>query len=148
MAGGRFSESVNFILAALIIIAFSYALGTFAVDVIGLAEHGSPNANFDFSYDGDRLTITHETGSVIDAENLIVEVMAGDRGTATFRWSDAGEDQVRSGDAVNIGEPGTNATFTLEFSLQPGDTVRVVWRDSDGEVAQGAFVVPENGSNS
>lgn len=134
------------VLVAVVVVAFGYTLGTFAIDVVNQASHEAPVAEFDFGYGGDRITVTHSTGDVVQAEKLVVEVDDATGGNATFEWANASAGAVRSGDSVVVGVENTSAEFTVPFAFDPGDRVRVVWKDSSGSVVLGEFEVPASAS--
>lgn len=104
----------------------------------------TPQAAFDFDYDGDAgtLTITHVGGDMIPARNLVV------RGTDlgggnTGRWSELpgattsseinGEAAVSAGDSVTLGDTAEQAavssSFVVNIVYQEGDMSAVLSRN-------------------
>ena len=142
--GRRITGGFGAVLVALILIVFGYTLATFAVDILNQASHEAPKANFDFSYEGDRIVVTHSTGDVVPAEKLHIAVDKPDRRNHTFEWENASTGPVESGDTVVVGEEDTDATFIVPFTFEPGDEVRVVFEDESGRVVLSEYSVPNN----
>lgn len=142
--GRRITGGVGAVLVVIILIVFGYILATLAVDILNQASHGAAKANFDFSYEDDRIVVTHSTGDIVPAEKLEVAVDKPDRGNHTFEWENASTGPVESGDTVLVDEEGTDATFTVPFEFEPGDEVGVVFEDKSGKVVLGEYTVPND----
>jgi hypothetical protein len=140
----RITGGFGGVLVAAVLIVFGYTLSTFAVGILNQASHEAPKANFDFSYEGDRIVVTHSTGDIVPAEKLHLAVDNQDHGNYTFKWENASTSPVTSGDTVVVGEEGTDATFTVPFTFEPGDEVRVVFEDESGKVVLSEYTVPNN----
>lgn len=88
---------------------------------LGNSSADAPQASLQFEYDDtDGLTISHEGGDTLKAENVVV------RGNASMTFN-----------GLAAGESQTNSSVTLS----PGDEVSVVWQDpnSNGEAIIGTF---------
>lgn len=121
------------VLVVAIAVILSAVVGSFAFDLWN-STGDVPRADFSFEWDDagadDELTITHETGQHVDADDVVVvsngvdiEDEDGNPAQASSHtWSDlhdGGIDRVGIGDAVTVRADG-------EFD---GQTVLVVWRD-------------------
>ena len=129
------SPVIGVILMVAITVILAAVIGTF---VLGLGEgvQSTPQAKFAFDYQNNNLTVTHEGGGAIPAEELSI--------TATSNFS---YETASSWDT----EPATNSSKTFQEMAISGDvsagrsvtigntpsgnfntdTVRVVWSDMD-----------------
>jgi hypothetical protein len=100
--------------------------------VVGLADPGSsgqPTATYEIRYEGQTLALTQTTGRVTTG-TLAVQLESGEN-TSTQVWvapDGTGYDNGGRGHPVQPGDQ-----FVLLADLAPGDTVRVVWTDTDDE---------------
>jgi flagellin-like protein len=127
--GRAVSPVIGVILMVAITVILAAVIATF---VLGLGESVSdsaPQASFDFDYDdnADEVTVTHQSGAVLDSDRVTVNV---------------------DGSAAPSGEQfsteissGTSTTVT---SITGGETVSVVWTSQDGSnsATLGDFDVP------
>ena len=128
------SPVIGVILMVAITVILAAVIGTF---VLGLGEsvQSTPQAKFAFDYQNSNLTVTHEGGDAISAEELSVTATSAfsyDTGSGwdaaptntskTFQQM-AITDEVSAGNSVTIGN-----TTSDGFDA---DTVRVVWSDLD-----------------
>lgn len=86
--------------------------------VLGMGDdlEANPQANFGFDYDatGTNLTITHEGGQTLEAAQVYVN-----NGTEV-PWASTGD--ISAGDSMDL-------------TVSPDDTVRVVWKSDNGNTA-------------
>lgn len=106
------SPVIGVILMVAITVILSAVIATF---VLGLGEdlvNPAPSASFDYDYDesNSEVTITHQNGQQLDAENLEVTVEGGGSVSTSF----SGE--VTAGDSATV-------------DVDDGDVVRVVWEE-------------------
>ncbi|MFC4407641.1 type IV pilin [Haloarchaeobius iranensis] len=104
-----------FVLIPLLVV-LAAVVGAFVLNVGGGAELAeAPQVEFVTSYDeaAGELTITHEAGDAFDSGTVTLDVDGEQR-----PWPGSGT--VTQGDQVTLSD------------VQPGTTVRVVWRGSDG----------------
>jgi flagellin-like protein len=113
------SPVIGVILMVAITVILAAVIATF---VLGLGEQlsdSSPQATFDFDYDGSgTLTVTHVGGDSIEAGDLYLR-----GGDSESPWTDGGyaaETDIGAGDDI-------------DYSVSDDDTVRVVWESADGE---------------
>jgi flagellin-like protein len=115
------SEVIGVILMVAIVVVLAAVIGTFALG-FGEVSRETPQASFSFDYDdsANELTITHESGDVLDRS--AVEVVSNDGSASTVSsWPNT---EIVAGDQFVAG------------SVSPDETVRVVWNaDSGGESA-------------
>ena len=126
------SPVIGVILMVAITVILAAVIGTF---VLGLGEsvQSTPQAKFAFDYQNDNVTITHEGGDAIAAEELNVTASSQfqfDDGTTLVGAENSSKSfeamgingEVSAGNSVKIGKS------TGDFNT---DTVRVVWSDMD-----------------
>lgn len=100
-----------------ILVVVSAVVGAFVLSVGGSAgAAGPPQVQFAASYheSAGELTVTHEAGESFESSSVVVEVDGQRRA-----WPGSGT--VTEGDSVTLS------------GVEPGDTVRVVWRGGSGE---------------
>lgn len=107
------SPVIGVILMVAITVILSAVIATF---VLGLGEdlgNPAPSASFDYDYDesNSEVTITHQNGQQLDAENLEVTVEGGGSVSTSF----SGE--VTAGDSAKL------------TGVSDDDVVRVVWEE-------------------
>ncbi|WP_254830139.1 type IV pilin [Haloglomus salinum] len=127
---------------ALLLVVLAAVVGTFVLG-LGSSTSGSssgggsarevPQVAFSFEYSADtqRVTITHDGGDSVDANELQV-VYESDGSRAVERWQDD-DGRVTAGDS-----------FTTSRPIASGATLRVVWQSSDGNsgAVLGEFTAP------
>ncbi|UWG46972.1 Pilin/Flagellin, FlaG/FlaF family [Halanaeroarchaeum sp. HSR-CO] len=100
---------------------------------MGSGMESAPQASFDFDYDDTdkNVTITHEGGATIAADQL--EVRVSGNNTDTIEVSDRVNDSVSTGTEIDIGD------------VYDDDKVRLVWEspDSDKTSQLGKWVGPD-----
>jgi len=127
---------------ALLLVVLAAVVGTFVLG-LGSSTSGSssgggsarevPQVAFSFEYSADtqRVTITHDGGDSVEANELQV-VYESDGSRAVERWQDD-DGRVTAGDS-----------FTTSRPIASGATLRVVWQSSDGNsgAVLGEFTAP------
>ncbi|TSD08943.1 hypothetical protein DP107_17570 [Haloglomus irregulare] len=122
------------VLLALVLVVLAAVVGAFVLGIGGSASAGgsssdrrteAPQVSFSFEYDADveRVTVTHDGGDSVPAEELQLAYESGG-GITVDTWVDERDDTVTAGDS-----------FTTESTVDSGGTVRVVWQNSDGSGA-------------
>ena len=127
------SPVIGVILMVAITVILAAVIGTF---VLGLGEsvQSTPQAKFAFDYQNDDVTITHEGGDAISAQELSVAATSAfgyyqadgnlSATNTSISFQDMGiSNEVSAGNSVKIGKA-SNGNFNT-------DTVRVVWSDLD-----------------
>jgi len=145
------SPVIGVILMVAITVILAAVIGTFVLGLGDQVQSTTPQASFGFDTSDSKevVTITHESGDTIDANNLQVKagITFNDTDDGTFetgtsaKWSELTEDDdVSAGSTASIGADDTDAD---DFA---GDTVRVVFNspDSDSSSTLGKFEVPDN----
>jgi flagellin-like protein len=116
------SPVIGVILMVAITVILAAVIATF---VLGLGEQlsdSSPQATFDFDYDGSStLTVTHVGGDSIEAGDLYLR---GSSNVNEKAWTDPAEYSATN----DIG-----AGDDIDYNVNDDDTVRVVWESADGE---------------
>jgi flagellin-like protein len=109
------SPVIGVILMVAITVILAAVVGSF---VLGLGSSSSvaPQASFDFDYDGTEVTITHDGGDTIDADDL----------TVTGSSSDA--ILVATADDISAGDKLVDAQ-----TVTSGETIRVVYNDPNND---------------
>ncbi|MFC6865038.1 type IV pilin N-terminal domain-containing protein [Halomicroarcula sp. GCM10025817] len=121
------SPVIGVVLMVAITVILAAVIGSF---VLGLGGSSSvtPQASFDFDYDGNAVTITHDGGDTIDAADLTV--------TGSV-----------SGDITKVGSL-TDVSAGVELvdgeTIDSGETIRVVYNDpnTDKSAVLAASVAP------
>ena len=102
--------------------------------VLGLGESTAvyPQASFNWDYDGESVTITHQSGDTIDGSNLYVRGTTG-TGSIDKTWAEYGVDEVIAGTSVTV----QNVTDSFDLDL--------VWVSDDGDASAtlSVFVGPD-----
>jgi len=119
------SPVIGVILMVAITVILAAVIGTFVLGLGDQVSETSPQASFSFDYtntSGD-LTITHESGTSIDADRVSI---SGPVGTNGDTWADI------DGSATEI-SAGSSITVTAnDSSFASGETVRVIWTSESG----------------
>ena len=125
------------VVLALLIVVLAAVVGTFVLGLGGSASGGresTPQISFSFDYDADSqlVTVTHDGGDSVPAEELQLAYESGGEITVDT-WVDERDGTVTAGDS-----------FTTESTVDSGSAVRVVWQNTDGDGAAtlGEFQVP------
>ncbi|WP_336361298.1 type IV pilin N-terminal domain-containing protein [Haladaptatus sp. ZSTT2] len=114
------SPVIGVILMVAITVILAAVIGTFVLNLGDQVGDAAPQAKFSFDYDGSSdLTITHESGDKIAADDLVVKSSAG---SVDVTWG-------ASGSFVTAG---TSQTFT---GIGPTETVRLIYDDGSGDTA-------------
>ena len=132
------SPVIGVILMVAITVILAAVIGTFVLGLGDQVQTTAPNGNFQFDYDSgsENLTVTHNGGDGIEANELY---MRGDLNTASdVSWADRGYDgsTIRAGDTMKVVNTSYSTSNNYEWSggdYQDGDTVRVVWQDADSD---------------
>lgn len=118
---------VLIVVGMILVVVLSAVLGTFVLGLGGDVPTDAPAANFGYDNQAGSLTVTHEGGDAIDAQQLVILVNGQDRGT----WADRGTiATVRAGNEVTV------------HNLERGDSVRLQYRETDGRTTLSVYEVP------
>ncbi|ELZ87142.1 type IV pilin [Haloferax volcanii] len=131
------SPVIGVILMVAITVILAAVIGTFVLGLGDQVGDTAPQASFGFDYNGTALTVTHESGSSIDAGqvNITSSValndstgteLAGSSGT-TGTWesiSSDSETEITAGSQVTVVEQNADDLSTA--------TVRVIWTSESG----------------
>ncbi|WP_144904326.1 type IV pilin [Halobellus captivus] len=114
------SPVIGVILMVAITVILAAVIGAFVLNLGQGIQQTSPQASFGFDYEGNNVTITHETGDSIEGERL---------NTTGVEWNDGPSENWSTHPTVNAGTSITK-NATNPFS---GETIRVVWESQNGE---------------
>ncbi|ELZ94646.1 type IV pilin [Haloferax sulfurifontis] len=129
------SPVIGVILMVAITVILAAVIGTFVLGLGDQVGDTAPQASFGFDYNGTALTVTHESGSSIDAgqvnitstvalDNTSGTELPGSSGTtATWEWISSDTD-ITAGSQVTVVEQTTDDLSTA--------TVRVIWTSESG----------------
>ena len=130
------SPVIGVILMVAITVILAAVIATFVLGLGDQVSNTSPQASFSFDWDGDagsdgKLTVTHDGGETIQAQNLYLRGETGSNGAASGNSIDE-----TWGSAAGIG--GTSevqAGMTAELSQDIGSDgeVSLVWQSSAGD---------------
>lgn len=136
--GGRgISPVVGIVLLMAIAVVLAGVLATLAVGFESELRDPAPSGGFDREYgpsgadnDADRpyVTITHQVGRTIDAENVVIKDSSGNEVTWSDVWTGGAE--VHAQEYVHI--DGFESDGVLEPICEAGQTYVVVLEDDDG----------------
>ena len=116
------SPVIGVILMVAITVILAAVIGTFVLNLGQGINQSAPQASFGFDYNDDNVTITHQTGDSITADQLNTTGV-GWAGTSD-NWADD-YDTVKAGDSITkVADP--------RFE---GETIRVVWSSQNGETS-------------
>ncbi|ELK55821.1 type IV pilin [Haloferax volcanii] len=119
------SPVIGVILMVAITVILAAVIGTFVLGLGDQVSETSPQASFDFDYtntSGD-LTITHESGTSIDADSVSISGPVGDDGD-TWADIDGSATEITAGSSITVTANGS--------SFDSGETVRVIWTSDSG----------------
>jgi len=131
------SPVVGVVLLTAIAVVLAGVLATLVVGFESELRDPAPSGGFDREYGpsgagntGDRpyVTITHQVGRTIDAENVVIRDGAGNQTTWSDVWT--GGSEVRAQEYVHI--DGFGSDGALEPICEAGQTYVVVLQDDDG----------------
>ena len=142
------SPVIGVILMVAITVILAAVIGTF---VLGLGEgvQSTPQAKFAFDYQNSNVTITHEGGDAISAEELSISSSADFtyKNMSTGNWSTTGvESQTYEAmGASSDVTAGTSVTIAPDGGSFDAATVRTVWSDlnTDKSATLGKWSGPE-----
>jgi len=142
------SPVIGVILMVAITVILAAVIGTFVLGLGDQLQATTPQASFGFDTSDSKtvVTITHESGDTIDANNLEVKAATtfNDTDDGTFETGNSATwNQLTGDDSVSAGSTASIGANTEDFA---GDTIRVVFSnpDSDSSSTLGKFEVPEN----
>ncbi|MDS0294501.1 type IV pilin N-terminal domain-containing protein [Halogeometricum luteum] len=118
------SPVIGVILMVAITVILAAVIGTFVLNLGGSVSQTTPQASFGFDFEDSSVTVTHESGSSIDKEQLSVTSSAG--------LSDASGDDDWPDETVSAGDTYTAVLNNTTAGWQ-GETVRVVWNSENNE---------------
>ncbi|WP_324661843.1 type IV pilin N-terminal domain-containing protein [Haloarcula sediminis] len=121
------SPVIGVILMVAITVILAAVIATFVLGLGDSLSNSAPQANFDFDYDSSAndLTITHEGGDAIpESEIALRGASSGSNEGPGIDW----DGSETAGDADITA--GSSYTYT---GVESGDTVRVIWQDSNGD---------------
>ncbi|MFD1685780.1 type IV pilin [Halobellus litoreus] len=118
------SPVIGVILMVAITVILAAVIGTFVLNLGQGINQSAPQASFGFDYDDaeSNVTITHQTGDSIEANQL---------NTTGVGWNDGNSEVWSSYDTVSAGDAITKNADS-GFS---GQTIRVVWTSQNGETS-------------
>jgi flagellin-like protein len=129
------SPVIGVILMVAITVILAAVIGTFVLGLGDQVQQTSPNAQWDWSYDGTDLEITHEGGDTVDATTLSFSgngLASGpyediyDDGTTDLNSVDNAfqNEQVSAGDSATL--------VAADISANSNEEVRLVWTAEGG----------------
>jgi flagellin-like protein len=132
------SSVVGTVLLVAIVVVLAGVIATMAIGFEGELDEPAPAGAFDREYvatgegntdDRPYVTITHEIGRTVDADDVIIKDQSGN----TIRWSEVwtGGPQVKAQEYVHI--DGFDSDSVLDPICSEGDSYFVVLRNDDGE---------------
>jgi len=141
------SPVIGVILMVAITVILAAVIGTFVLGLGDQIQSTTPQASFGFDSadDANEITVTHESGDSIDANNL--NLTAQTTFNSTEAPSETGESLSWADMGVN-GDVSAGTSVTIHPDSEPdfgGDTIRVVFSnpDADSSSTLGKFEVPE-----
>ncbi|RDZ35262.1 MULTISPECIES: type IV pilin [Haloferax] len=119
------SPVIGVILMVAITVILAAVIGTFVLGLGDQVSETSPQASFDFDYNSTsgNLTITHESGTSIDADSVTISGPVDDNGD-TWADIDGSATEISAGSSITV------TSNTTPFAS--GETVRVVWTSESG----------------
>ncbi|MBC9987137.1 type IV pilin [Haloferax sp. AS1] len=128
------SPVIGVILMVAITVILAAVIGTFVLGLGDQVGDTAPQASFGFDYNGTALTVTHESGSSIDAGqvNITSSValndsagqLAGASGTTETWESITSDSEITAGSQATVVEQNADDLSTA--------TVRVIWTSESG----------------
>jgi flagellin-like protein len=136
------SPVIGVILMVAITVILAAVIGTFVLGLGDQISQTTPQASFSFDYQAgddstnDTLTIAHNGGDTLDANEVNVTISGGTNvSNGPFNWNDdlGGGSSVSAGSAVTLDGTNTgNGAGGGSFVLNDA-TVRVVWQAAEGD---------------
>jgi len=129
------SPVIGVILMVAITVILAAVIGTFVLGLGDQVGDTAPQASFGFDYNGTALTVTHESGSSIDAGQVNISSsvalndstgteLAGSSGTTGTWESISSDSEITAGSQVTVVEQNADDLSTA--------TVRVIWTSESG----------------
>lgn len=128
------SPVIGVILMVAITVILAAVIGTFVLGLGDQVGNTAPQASFGFDYNGTALTVTHESGTSIDAAqvNITSSValndsagqLAGASGTTETWESITSDSEITAGSQATVVEQNADDLSTA--------TVRVIWTSESG----------------
>ncbi|AKU08468.1 type IV pilin [Haloferax gibbonsii] len=129
------SPVIGVILMVAITVILAAVIGTFVLGLGDQVGQTTPQASFGFDYNGTALTVTHESGSSIDAslvnitstvalDNSTGTELEGSGGTTATWESMTGDTEITAGSQATVLEQNANDLSSA--------TVRVIWTSESG----------------
>ncbi|MCU4800916.1 type IV pilin N-terminal domain-containing protein [Halobacteria archaeon HArc-gm2] len=116
-------DAVSPVIGVILMVAITVILAAvIATFVLGLGDQVSstaPQSSFTFDYDGSDLTITHNGGDSIQANELYL------KGAVSGDWTSVGSASYTSSDMISAG-------YGVTVGVSDTDTIRVVYQSSEG----------------
>ena len=132
------SPVIGVILMVAITVILAAVIGTFVLGLGDQVQTTAPNGNFEFDFDSsaETLEVTHTGGDGILAEEIYLRGDVDSDGDG--HWADnSGDlttgDSVRAGESVTVQDSAAGSNYRFSSALSGGETVRVVWEDSDSD---------------
>ncbi|RLM56957.1 type IV pilin [Halobellus sp. Atlit-31R] len=116
------SPVIGVILMVAITVILAAVIGSFVLNLGQGVQQTAPQASFSFDYNGNNVTVTHQSGDSITGSQLNTTGVSWN-GAQSGNWSDVGT--VSAGSAIT-----KNATNPFN-----GETIRVVWTSQNGETS-------------
>ena len=107
------SPVIGVILMVAITVILAAVIASFVLE-LGNQPQDTPQAQFEFEYDGTDLTITHNGGDTIDGTE--VEFRGSNLGGADgSTWDSLGSSEISTGDSVTLNGVGDNYDVTVTW---------------------------------
>jgi len=114
------SPVIGVILMVAITVILAAVIASFVLGLGDQADNVQPTASFSFDYDqsNGNLTVTHDSGESIPAEDLVTR---GDGINASeFRWDNAPQSEFGTGSEVTSGQ-------SINFGVTSNYSIDIVW---------------------
>jgi len=121
------SPVIGVILMVAITVILAAVIASFVLGLGDQAQQNAPQASFDWEYSSGQLTISHESGTTIDASSLSFTGTGAPSGTWETE-SGTGDTQVSAGDTVSFSAP-SNYDINLVYQEPGSDQSSIL--DSD-----------------
>ncbi|WP_411964181.1 type IV pilin [Haloferax sp. YSMS24] len=130
------SPVIGVILMVAITVILAAVIGTFVLGLGDQVGDTAPQASFSFDYNNtasnDNLTVTHDSGTAIDSENINLS------STKDFEYVTASGPDGTANSSKSFADMGVSGDVTAGTSVQIGNTtlddatVRIVWTSESG----------------
>jgi flagellin-like protein len=121
------SPVIGVILMVAITVILAAVIGTFVLGLGDQVSESAPQAQFTFDQNTTDITVTHDGGDTIPADEISVTVGSVNE---PLTDSDYGpDDDVSAGDSFMIGQNSGWASYTIDSA----DTLRVVWSSPNSD---------------